>query len=147
MRVFAQREIRTLDFVEILRATRRFFEASIDVRSASADGTSAELELSSPKHGFRGTFSLSTRAVTAQDLADARLAEERGRAGGMATLAARCPTIWQLSPIGEEDERAKLNLCAILAAVALGPALPDDCSTLYGVRSSMERLEKLLKQP
>lgn len=147
MRVFAQRETHTLDLAEILRATRRFFEATIDVKSASADGTSAEVELSSAKHGFGGTFSLSTRAATARDLNDAQVAEERGRAGGMASLAARCPTVWELDPVGPEDERAQLNLCAILAAVALGPVLPDDCSSLYGVRGSMERLEKRLKQP
>ncbi len=147
MRVFAQRETRTLDLVEILRATRRYFEASVEVQSASPDATSATLAVSSEKHAFRGVFAISTRAVTEQDLTDARSAEERGRAGGMATLAARCKTIWELEPVGTDDELARLNLCAVLASVALGPVLPDDCSTLYGVRGAMERLEKRLKQP
>lgn len=146
MRVFAQRETLALDLAELLRATHRHFEATLEVQSASPDAHSANVELGSSKHGFHGTFSLSTRAATEQDWADARLAEERGRAGGMATLAARCKTVWLLEAVGPNDERARLNLCAILAAVALGPVLPDDGATLFGVRGAMERLEKLLKE-
>jgi hypothetical protein len=63
----------------------------------------------------------------------------------MASLAERCPTIWDVEPVGEDSELARLNLCGILAAVALGPVLPDDGSTLYGVRGAMERVERLLK--
>ncbi len=145
MRVFAQRETLTLDLAEILRTTRRYFEATLEVIEASQERDSARVELTDARHGFRGTFSLSTRAVSEQDLTDAGLAEERGRAGGMSMLAARCKTIWLLETIGPDSELARLNLCAILAAVALGPVLPDDNSTLFGVRGAMERLEKKRK--
>jgi hypothetical protein len=47
--------------------------------------------------------------------------------------------------VGEDSELARLNLCGILAAIALGPVLPDDGATLYGVRGAMERVERLLK--
>jgi hypothetical protein len=63
----------------------------------------------------------------------------------MFQLAERCPTIWEVSAIDADSELARLNLCAILAAVGLGPVLPDDCSTLFGVRGAMERVEKLLR--
>jgi len=145
MRIFAQRESLALDLVEIMRTTRLHFEATLEVQSANTDLRSAIVELSSAKHGYHGTFSLSTREATEQDWSDARDAEERGRAAGMATLAARCKTIWLVRAAGTNDERASLNLSAILAAVVLGPVLPDDGATLFGVRGAMERLEKLLK--
>ena len=57
----------------------------------------------------------------------------------MSTLAERCPTVWEVSSVGVDSELARLNLCGILASVALGPVLPDDGATLYGVRGAMER--------
>jgi len=146
MRVFAQRETPELDLAEMVRATRRYFEATLEIQDARADAGSAVLELSSATHGYRGVFLLTARAATEADRADARVAEERGRAGGMATLAARCKSVWTVEPIGANDDRACLNLCAILAAVALGPVLPEDRSTLFGVRGAMERLEKHLRR-
>jgi hypothetical protein len=90
-------------------------------------------------------LTITSRRVTDDDLMPARLAEQRGRAAGMATLAERCPTIWEVASLGADSELARLNLCGILAAVGLGPVLPDDGSTLYGVRGAMERVEKLLR--
>jgi glycine/D-amino acid oxidase-like deaminating enzyme len=84
-----------------------------------------------------------SRAATPDDHRAARDAEERGRAGGMGLLAARCQSVWEVTPEGDESEAATLNLCAIAAAVALGPTLPPDASTLFGVRGAMERLERL----
>jgi len=103
-----------------------------------------EVRLCDEKHGYEGRFSVHCRPSTEHDRADARDAEERGRAAGMATLAARCATIWDVEPVGEDSELARLNLCGILASVALGPVLPDDGSTLYGVRGAMERVGRLL---
>jgi hypothetical protein len=62
----------------------------------------------------------------------------------MATLAARCPTVWLIDECEPRSQAALLNLCAILASVALGPVLPDDDSTLFGVRGAMERVAKLV---
>jgi hypothetical protein len=61
----------------------------------------------------------------------------------MGALARRCPTIWDLEPDPGTPEPATLNLCALLAATALGPVLPPDTSTLLGVRSAMVRVEEL----
>jgi len=75
------------------------------------------------------------------------VAEERGRAGGMAQLAARCVALWSVTPEGEVSGTAELQLSALLASVALGPVLPADESTLYGVRGAMERAEKAANGP
>ncbi|HEY0463931.1 MAG TPA: hypothetical protein VGC79_06965 [Polyangiaceae bacterium] len=149
MRIFAQRAELSLDLVELMRTTRSYFDATLDVQSraepASDGRDQLEVVLRSEKHGYEGRLSIHTRWASDHDRADARDAEQRGQAAGMATLAARCPTIWDVEPIGEDSELARLNLCGILAAVALGPVLPDDGSTLYGVRGAMERVERLLK--
>ena len=149
MRVFAQRTQLTLDLPELLRAARSYFDATLDVQARSEpapDGRDCvELLLRSEKHGYEGRLSIRSRWTSEHDLADARDAEQRGQAAGMATLAARCPTIWDVEPVGPDSELARLNLCGILAAVALGPVLPDDGATLYGVRGAMERVERLLK--
>lgn len=149
MRIFAQRNQLTLDLPELLRTVRTYFDVTLDVQARSEpspDGRDrVEVLLRSDEHGYEGRLSIHTRWTSEHDLADARGAEQHGRAAGMATLAARCPTLWEVEPIGEDSELARLNLCAILAAVALGPVLPDDGSTLYGVRGAMERVERLLK--
>ncbi len=145
MRVFAQREELSIDLPELLNATRRFFDATLDVQSRSDAGDEVELLLKCEKHDYEGRLSIRSRRVLEADLADARIAEERGRAAGMAGLAARCHVIWEVASVGADSELARLNLCGILASVGLGPVLPDDISTLYGVRGSMERVERLLR--
>jgi len=149
VRVFAQRTELTLDLPEVLRTARSYFDASLDIQSRSdpaADGRDfVQVLLRSDKYGYEGLLSIRTRWTSEHDRADARDAEQRGQAAGMAGLAERCPTIWDVEPVAADSELARLNLCGILAAVALGPVLPDDGSTLYGVRGAMERVERLLK--
>jgi hypothetical protein len=145
VRVFAQRDDPALDLPELLNATRRFFDATIDVQARSETGERVELLLRCEKHGYEGRLSVSGRRVTENDLVDARAAEQRGRAAGMSGLAERCHTVWEVESMGTDSELARLNLCGILASVGLGPVLPDDGSTLYGVRGSMERVDRLLR--
>ena len=149
VRVFAQRQGLTIDLVALLGAARRYFDATLDVQSQSEAsellGDRVRVLLRCEKHGYEGLLSVCSRPTTEYDRADARRAEELGRAAGMAALAERCPTIWDVEPVGQDSELARLNLCGILACVALGPVLPDDGSTLYGVRGAMERVERLLR--
>jgi len=149
VRIYAQREQLSLDLPELLRAARNYFDATLDVQSRrdpTPDGRDyVEVLLRCEKHGYEGRLSIHTRWASEHDRADAREAEQRGRAAGMSSLAERCPTIWDVEPIAHDSELARLNLCGILAAVALGPVLPDDGSTLYGVRGAMERVDRLLK--
>ena len=61
----------------------------------------------------------------------------------MSTLATRCAHLWELEPVSDAPPAATLNLCALLASIALGPVLPPDIATLFGVRGAMERVERL----
>jgi hypothetical protein len=150
-RIFSQTPDARLDPAAVVRAATRFFEADVDVRrfddarasAAAIEGSELSVRLESKRRGFTGAFRIRSRLATADDYQAARDAEERGRAGGMGLLAARCPSIWEVTPEPNTGEAATLNLCAVLAAVALGPTLPPDGSTLYGVRGAMERLEAL----
>ena len=145
MRVFAQKEELDIDLPALLNATRRFFDATLDVQARSETGDQVELVLKCDKYDYEGRLRIRARRALEADLADARVAEERGRAAGMAGLAERCHVIWEVESVGTDSELARLNLCGILASVGLGPVLPNDLSTLYGVRGAMERVDRLLR--
>ena len=50
--------------------------------------------------------------------------------------------IWRIEPEGEAPAAITLELAGLLASVALGPVLPPDDSTLFGVRGARERAQK-----
>jgi len=132
----------------VLAHARRFFAAEVDVLEGSPserpDLAVAELRLrfEGKRLNGRGTFRVTSRESTSDDRFAAEAAEARGNAGGMALLAARCPVVWEVSAEPGVSGSAELQLSALLASVALGPVLPADGSTLYGVRGAMERAEK-----
>jgi hypothetical protein len=147
-RVFSQEPDLVAALPKILGHARRFFAAELDVLSASppdrADVAQAEVTLrfESRRYPGSGRFRIVSRESDDVDRFDAEAAEARGRAGGMSLLAARCPLVWELSALELATGTAELQLSALLASVALGPVLPEDGSTLYGVRGAMERAEK-----
>jgi hypothetical protein len=147
-RVFSQQPDLVAALPQLLAHARRFFAAEVDVLSASVpdrpDLAQAELRLrlESARYPGRGTFRIEARCPTEADQAAAREAERRGKAGGMADLAARCAALWVVTAEDDLTGSADLQLSALLASVALGPVLPEDESTLYGVRGAMERAEK-----
>ena len=147
-RVFSQQPDLVAALPKLLQHARRFFAAEVNVLSASAaerpnlDEAVVVLELESARYAGAGTFRIESRAATADDRLAAEAAEARGKAGGMALLAARCPVLWLVTPEGTPSGSAELQLSALLASVALGPVMPSDESTLYGVRGAMERAEK-----
>ncbi len=110
--------------------------------------TTALVRLESPSGGYSGNFQLVVRSARLEDHADADRAELAGKAAGMAGLARRCQSLWEVRAAASAppwgDDAALLNLCAILASVALGPVLPADLSTLFGVRGAMERVERVI---
>jgi hypothetical protein len=102
---------------------------------------------------LEGEFRLTSRATNRDDLANARDAEARGQAAGMAALAERCTRLWAIdaalsrhsAPNASPEipgEAAFLTLAAICASVALGPVLPPDRATLFGVRGAIERRDR-----
>jgi hypothetical protein len=147
-RVFSQQPDLVAALPQLLAHARRFFAAEVDVLSASEpdrpDLTEAQVQvrLESARYPGHGTFRIEARRPSSADQAAAQAAELRGKAGGMAQLAARCATVWVVTPEGEVTGTATLQLSALLASVALGPVLPEDEGTLYGVRGAMERAEK-----
>ncbi len=136
-RVFTQTPAAGTDLAAFERNAERYFGASL--RSQGAD----KLLLTS-RRGVEGSFTLRQRPRSPEDMELARDAEARGRAAGMAALAERCPNVWLIEPDPGTPETATLLACAIVASAALGPVLPPDASSLYGVRGAMERRERLL---
>lgn len=147
-RVFSQQLDLVSALPKLLQHARRFFSAELEVLSASEierpepRQAFVELELTSARYPGHGRFRVESRSTTSDDQFAAESAEARGRAGGMSSLAARCPVVWVVTPQDEPTGSAELQLSALLASVALGPVLPEDESTLYGVRGAMERAEK-----
>jgi hypothetical protein len=142
--VFAQTLPPGVDANSLGASAQRYFKAKLQALPPTGHAAgSTRLELEAPR-GVRGTFSIRVRPRTADDLARAQVAEERGRAAGMAGLAERCASVWEVEAEAGVDLSATLMLCAIIASVALGPVLPPDDSTLFGVRGAMERVERLL---
>jgi hypothetical protein len=147
-RVFSQQLDLVATLPRLLQHARRFFAAELNVLGSSPPGGAepsggfVRVALESARYPGRGTFRVISRAATSDDRFAAETAEARGRAGGMSDLAARCPTVWTIIPEGEVTGTAELQLSALLASIALGPVLPEDESTLYGVRGAMERAER-----
>ncbi len=133
--VFAQ--VDELPLAALLANARRHFELSVEVLSRDEASRSSALSIT---HGATtGTFSVAVRPNTAEAIVSARAAEQRGRAGGMGDLAARCRAVWTVTSDAAAPEWLTLELTALLASVALGPILPPDRSTLFGVRGARER--------
>ena len=145
--VFAQGLAPDVNSESLGRNAERYFRATIQALPAleNAPVDSTRIELQGP-HQVQGIFSIRERPRTADDLERAQIAEQRGRAAGMAALAERCASVWLVEPEPGSGQTATLMLCAIIASVALGPVLPPDDSTLFGVRGAMERVERLLDQ-
>ena len=152
-RVFSQEPDLIGALPKLMAHARRFFAAEIEVLSASPPERAelaeafVRLRFASARYPASGSFRIDSRATVADDRFAAEAAEARGQAGGMALLAARCPVLWGITLEGEARGTAELQLSALLASVALGPVLPADESTLYGVRGAMERAEKASQEP
>lgn len=147
-RVFSQQADLVAALPKLLAHARRFFAAEIEVLSASPpsrpDPALAEvrLRLSAARYPGSGTFSIRARPSVDDDRFAAEAAEVRGNAVNMSLLAAQCASVWSVEPEPDVTGVAELQLTALLASVALGPVLPADGSTLYGVRGAMQRAEE-----
>jgi len=143
--VFSQEKGELPDTERLAGHAARFFGAKLE--RLEADATSVRVRLSSSRPSFDAELTIRVRKVTREDLEDARGAEARGRAAGMAALAEKCGRVWELDRGQREDpsETAYLTLAGICASVALGPVLPPDHTTLFGVRGAMERRDRAEK--
>lgn len=103
------------------------------------DDGALEVALVVPPDAREARFRLGTRPARAGDVDDARRAELAGAAAGMASLAERCAFVWSIDDVDAVSPMHRHVAEAVAAAVALGPVLPDDVSTLYGIRGAMQR--------
>lgn len=133
--VFAQTAELRVDLAGLVRNATRHF--GLDLEVLGEHGTTAYVRLAG------SSFTLRARGAVPADVTRARRAEVAGRAAGMSDLAARCITVWEIEPEASATERALHQLCAVAASAALGPVLPPDDSTLYGVRGAMQRADAL----
>lgn len=133
--VFAQSS--GLDLPTLDAQARRLFEAAFEALAAT--GPDLRFRLEAPTHLRGASFRLHPRPRSEADLERAKRAETRGRAAGMAALAARCAAVWEVHADPDAPAEALHTVCAVLASVALGPVLPPDDSTLYGVRGALAR--------
>ena len=130
----------------LVRIAHAHFRAALSVRTRHIRGTTdserrEQLTVGLTQGGQTTEHTITRRAATPGDWSEADTAAARGRAGGMDDLARRCRWLWEVDE--GEDARATLMLCAILAATELGPVLPPDGATLYGVRGARERADRI----
>jgi len=87
----------------------RFFSTVLELLEQTEESIVVRLICSRP--ALRGDFRIASRPTTRDDLMNAREAEARGRAGGMAALAEKCKQIWTIEGVGEESplEAARLT--------------------------------------
>lgn len=139
--VFAQSPLTELPIADLKRQAERLFDSRIETVPPSLPGTapSVKLCLTSAAAGLAVAFEVRVQKTEPGDLESARNAEVRGAAFGMARLAERCPVTWRFCPRASDPMPAVYLLCAIFAAVALGPVLPPEHDTLFGVRGALER--------
>jgi hypothetical protein len=143
--VFAQARSGRLDLAKICANARNYFRLELDIlreeppRSGGADPEVSRTEIALRGPSAHVRFVVLARPATADDLERARRAEAISASGGMSLLAERCDYIWALEVPPEVDEANMHMLCALLASVALGPVLPADGLSLYGVRGARER--------
>lgn len=144
--VFSQTPEGRIDAARIIANARSyFFHLSADILAAP-DPATLRIELSSASEGWTARFTITSRPATRDDVANAGMAEARGQATGMSLLAERCGAVWEVAPEGDVPDHALLDACALLASVALGPVMPPEIDTLFGVRGARERADKLRKQ-
>ena len=141
--VFSQDPKRLPDVERLAAQAAKFFGSRLEL--VERTGSLLRVRLASSRPPFEDELTIEARDVTHEDLSNARDAEARGRAAGMGALAERCKFIWEVRASNgpERAPIALLTLCAVCASVALGPILPPDHSTLFGVRGAIERRDVL----
>lgn len=96
---------------------------------------------------FNATVVVVSRPATAGDRALAERAESLAGGGGLASLAARCPRVFEVhGGASADDDRASLLVACLLAGTSLGPVITPEGTSIFGVKSGRLRLEACLTQ-
>jgi hypothetical protein len=104
-----------------------------------------------PKSPANGTRLCVGRRASPEDLESIESAEKLQGTFGMAQLARRCETVWNIvcestRASQADDDPVSLLLSAIFASVMLGPILAPREDKAFGVRTARLTLEKILAQ-
>jgi hypothetical protein len=142
--VFSQEPVGFGGIDRLVAHAERFFGSKLEMVERSS--SRMRVRLSSARPLFDAEFTIGEREAKREDVLAAKSAEARGHAAGMSSLAEKCRHVWELEAHDEatSSEAAYLTLAAVCASVALGPVLPPDHSTLFGVRGALERRNKLV---
>lgn len=127
---------------------RTFLDAEVSVEGATeADIVFSIAPLASgsgPKDPTRVAVRTLPIGACPELLAAANRGVDAIGGAGMDVLVARAQRVWQVALVVDGgDARAPLVAAALLASVLLGPIVPPDEVTIYGVRGARVRLDKL----
>jgi hypothetical protein len=146
--VFSQRLDARIDVTEWTRYAERFVAARVGLTEdrryemEAPREDAVEVVVAPPADPRAPSFASGTRGCwgrprTDGDIRAAREAPETG--AGLADLAQRCPQVWLIATLGDDDAIA-LRLAAILAGVMLGPILSPAGRALFGPKTARARL-------
>jgi hypothetical protein len=136
--VFSQRATTEADVAAWDAQGQRFFDARVEATA----GAPGEIVLS-PRGAAAGAREVRAMARTDEHLALAQEADARAGDTGLARLAGRCPTVWQVARSSADDAVA-LRLAAVIASVELGPILDPHAGELFGVKTARAKLAALV---
>lgn len=146
--VFAQPANARIDIAAWRVHAKRFFATDIGLSADKRypDGAptadAANIVLSGPKGAGTRLCLATPRSDGDLVLAERADACSPTAGSGLADLARRCPTVWRVEAVGDDDALS-LTLTAILASILLGPIVSVDGRSLFGVRTAREKLDRL----
>jgi hypothetical protein len=133
--VFSQQSLASLDANQLTQNARRFFRAQFELRERREEGGVGEVVMTVTRPNGTPGAAVHARVRPCQG-GDYEAAER-------AELAGRCPSVWEVDVGAGGHPSEALRLCAILASVLLGPIMPPEGDTLFGVKGARERAERL----
>ncbi len=142
--VFAPDPIARVESARWTHQAKTFLDADVTVvgeQSGSLPDIAAlELDVAPSTRVTIRTFPI---AEGAELLAVAERAVRAIGGAGFDALLARARRIWQVPIDVDGDPRAPLVVAALLASVLLGPIVPPDEETIFGVKGARLRLQTL----
>lgn len=124
-----------LDPARLAHQARTFFDVELRF-----DAATSEIELG-PAGAPTGRVRVASTPLDDAILERARRGVEAIGGAGFDALVDRARSVLRVSAI-DGDVRAPLLVAAIVASIVLGPIVPPDEVTIFGVRGARERLER-----
>jgi len=146
--VFAQRPDASVDIDAWNAHGARFFGVRVGLAEAPGDPAprhAAVRFVVAPAGIAPGIREATARPRLDDDLARARAAEAAHPAAsaGLASLAARCPTLWLVTRHEDGDDPLAWALAIVISSTLLGPILDDERGRLVGAKTARAIVEAL----